>query len=55
MRAFRAEFAVVQGWTLESKLYAQGAPPTAGEIVDRVVKLMAKVRDLGPLVHQVCV
>lgn len=54
IQAFRAEFAIVQGWTFESKLYGQNdAPPTTDEILDRVVKLMAKIKELGPLVHQV--
>ncbi|XP_006457334.1 hypothetical protein AGABI2DRAFT_229699, partial [Agaricus bisporus var. bisporus H97] len=54
IQAFRAEFAIVQGWTFESKLYGQNdAPPTTDEILDRVVKLMAKIKELGPLVHQI--
>lgn len=57
IQAFRTEFvaAPVRGWAFPSNLYGQeAASPTTDGILEGVVKLMAKVRDAGPLVHQVC-
>lgn len=57
-KAFKVEFALTpaRGWTLPSSLYGQElATPTTDAILEGVGKLMVKVREISPLVHQVCI